>query len=143
MDHQCHLLARFGCSTRSGLCPVGPRGLFAHCGLVRNRADVFERHEVRQPRPPFAKLKQIQGAERIDIGDKRVGEKYNEMQDINCPKCEVKMLRMADKTQFHIEYEFCPTCLSTFFDAGEFKDLNELTFGERFKKMVDIWLSVR
>lgn len=85
----------------------------------------------------------IQGAERIDIGDKRVGKKYNEMQDINCPKCEVKMLRMADKTQFHIEYEFCPTCLSTFFDAGEFKDLNELTFGERFKKMVDICLSVR
>ncbi len=88
-------------------------------------------------------LKQIQGAESIDIGDKRVGKKYNEMQNINCPKCEVKMLRMADKTQFHIEYEFCPACLSTFFDAGEFKDLNELTVVERFKKMVDIWLSVR
>ena len=88
-------------------------------------------------------LEQIQGAESIDIGDKRVGKKYNEMQNINCPKCEVKMLRMADKTQFHIEYEFCSTCSGTFFDAGEFKDLSKLTFIERFKKMVEIGLAIR
>ena len=88
-------------------------------------------------------LQQIKEAGSIDSGDKRVGKKHNDMRNINCPKCEVKMLRVADKTQFHIEYEYCPTCFGTFFDAGEFKDLSELTVVERFKKMVDIWLAVR
>ncbi|MCZ6855774.1 MAG: zf-TFIIB domain-containing protein [Gammaproteobacteria bacterium] len=88
-------------------------------------------------------LERSQGAESIDIGDKRVGRKYNQKRNTNCPKCGIEMLRMADKTQFHIEYEFCPTCLGTFFDAGEFKDLSELTFIERLKKLVDFWLAVR
>jgi len=88
-------------------------------------------------------LAKTRGAESIDIGDSRVGKQYNEEQNVNCPKCEVTMLRMADKTQFHIEYEFCPSCSGTFFDAGEFKDLSELTFIERFKKMLEIGLAVR
>ncbi len=88
-------------------------------------------------------LEQIDDAAIIDSGDRRVGKKYNEMRNINCPKCDVAMYRVADKTQFHIEYESCPACYGTFFDAGEFKDLNELTAVERFKKMVDIWLAVR
>lgn len=88
-------------------------------------------------------LEQIEDAAIIDSGDRRVGKKYNEMRNINCPKCDVAMYRVADKTQFHIEYESCPACYGTFFDAGEFKDLNELTVVERFKKMVDIWLAVR
>ena len=88
-------------------------------------------------------LEQIEDAAIIDSGDKRVGKKYNEMRNINCPKCDVTMYRVADKTQFHIEYESCPACYGTFFDAGEFKDLNELTVVERFKKMVDIWMAVR
>lgn len=88
-------------------------------------------------------LAQNKEAGSIDLGDKRIGRKYNEMRNIDCPKCEVKMLRMADKTQFHIQYEFCPACLGTFFDAGEFKDLSELSVLERLKKMVDVWLSVR
>ena len=88
-------------------------------------------------------LEQIDDAAIIDSGDRRVGKNYNEMRNINCPKCDVAMYRVADKTQFHIEYESCPACYGTFFDAGEFKDLNELTVVERFKKMVDIWLAVR
>ena len=88
-------------------------------------------------------LEQIDDAAIIDSGDRRVGKKYNEMRNINCPKCDVTMYRVADKTQFHIEYESCPACYGTFFDAGEFKDLNDLTVVERFKKMVDIWMAVR
>lgn len=88
-------------------------------------------------------LEQIEDAAIIDSGDRRVGKKYNEMRNINCPKCDVAMYRVADKTQFHIEYESCPACYGTFFDAGEFKDLNDLTVVERFKKMVDIWMAVR
>ena len=88
-------------------------------------------------------LEQTDGGKSIDVGNKRVGKKYNDVRDVHCPKCAVKMLRMADRTQFHIEYESCPACLGTFFDAGEFKDLSDLSRVEQFRKMVDVWLAVR
>ena len=81
-------------------------------------------------------LTRIQGSDSIDIGDEHVGEKYNHMREINCPKCDVKMLPMVDKDQFHIKYESCPTCFGTFFDAGEFRDHSEHTVVERFRQMV-------
>jgi Zn-finger nucleic acid-binding protein len=83
------------------------------------------------------------GGAEVDDGDPRVGRRYNDMTNISCPRCEVKMFRMSDSTQFHIEFESCPTCYGTFFDAGEFKDLAEFTIGERLRKIVDIWLGVR
>lgn len=88
-------------------------------------------------------LEQIKSSRGIDIGEKRVGRKFNEIRNINCPRCGAKMFTMADGTQFHVEYELCPDCFGTFFDAGEFKDLSELTIVERFRKMIDSWLAVR
>ena len=82
-------------------------------------------------------LKKIEGSETIDIGDEYIGEKYNQLRKINCPSCNVKMLAMIDKDQFHIQYESCPRCFGTFFDAGEFKDYKESTIVERFTQMVD------
>jgi len=82
-------------------------------------------------------LKQIEGSESIDIGDEQVGKEYNQMREINCPRCDVKMLPMVDKDQFHIKYESCPSCFGTFLDAGEFKDHTEHTMLERFKQMID------
>ena len=82
-------------------------------------------------------LNQIAGSESIDIGDEQVGAKYNQMRDISCPRCVVKMLPMVDKDQFHIQYESCPSCFGTFFDAGELKDYSEQTVVERFKQMVE------
>ena len=81
-------------------------------------------------------LRQIRGSDSIDIGDKQTGEKFNQLREINCPKCKVKMLAMIDKDQFHIQFESCPNCFGTFFDAGEFKDFKEVTVVERFKQMV-------
>ena len=82
-------------------------------------------------------LKKIEGSETIDIGEEYIGEKYNQLRKINCPSCNVKMLAMIDKDQFHIQYESCPRCFGTFFDAGEFKDYKESTIVERFTQMVD------
>lgn len=82
-------------------------------------------------------FKQIEGSENVDIGDERTGERHNQLRDVNCPKCNVKMLKMVDKDQFHIKYESCPVCFGTFFDAGEYKDYKEHTVVERFKQMVD------
>lgn len=82
-------------------------------------------------------LEKIKGSESIDIGDPEVGEWQDHVRKINCPKCDVTMISMIDRNQFHIHYELCPTCHGTFFDAGEFRDLKEHTILERFKQMLD------
>ena len=82
-------------------------------------------------------LKKIEGSESIDIGDPQPAVEKNRIQKINCPKCNVPMINMIDKDQFHIQYEYCSTCYGTFFDAGEFRDLKEHTIIERFKQMID------
>jgi len=96
----------------------------------------FDAHEMRE-------LQRIKGAHRVDVGDKLVGRENDATQDIQCPRCQVRMSTMADAVQFHITFETCPECLGTFLDAGEFRDLSELTVAERVKKLVDTWLAVR
>jgi Zn-finger nucleic acid-binding protein len=80
-------------------------------------------------------LLKIKGSEVIDIGDEQVGETYNQIRDADCPKCGERMISMVDKDQFHIQYESCPSCYGSFFDAGEFRDLKEHTVVERFRQM--------
>ncbi len=81
-------------------------------------------------------LLRMEGSESIDIGNEIVGQKYNRVTDVRCPKCECRMVAMVDKDQFHIHYECCPECYGTFFDAGEFRDLKEHTVAERFAQML-------
>jgi len=81
-------------------------------------------------------LARIEGSEAIDIGSEQVGERYRNMQEINCPVCAVEMIPMVDKDQHHIKYESCPICYGAFFDAGEFRDLKEHTVLERFMEML-------
>jgi Zn-finger nucleic acid-binding protein len=81
-------------------------------------------------------LLKIEGSEEIDIGDEQVGAQYRDMQNIDCPRCSHRMMPMVDKDQFHIKYESCSNCFGTFFDAGEFRDLKELSVLERFSKML-------
>ena len=76
------------------------------------------------------------GAEKIDDGDPDEGARVDSMQDVNCPRCKGAMIRMTDKDQFHIQYESCPSCHGTFFDAGEFADLKEETRTERFTHLL-------
>lgn len=78
-------------------------------------------------------LKKIEGSESLDIGDPKTGSKYNEMGDINCPKCHTKMTKMVDLNQAHIWYEKCPVCYGIWFDAGEFKDYKEEDITDIFK----------
>ncbi|NNF60842.1 MAG: zf-TFIIB domain-containing protein [Gammaproteobacteria bacterium] len=66
-------------------------------------------------------------------------DKLNKMQEVYCPECNARMKHLTDETQPHILYEQCPKGCGVFFDAGEFKDLAQLTFWDRFKsrKIVD------
>jgi len=82
----------------------------------------------------------------IDSGDPAVGAQYNDKHFVYCPQCPgsqlagsaevsgIKMLRMVDPVQSHIWFEQCPTCYGRFFDAGELKDLSELTISDFFKR---------
>ena len=72
-------------------------------------------------------------AAQIDLGDPQKGKMYNLMRKIDCPNCKVQMLAMAVPGQAHIQFEQCPICAGTFFDAGEFTDYKELTLIERVK----------
>ena len=76
------------------------------------------------------------GAEKIDIGDLVEGARLNEMKRVRCPRCDDVMIRMVDKDQYHIEFELCPSCYGTFFDAGEFADLKEETVMERVTQLL-------
>ncbi len=58
-------------------------------------------------------------SEFLDTGDPVVGEKMDEVEDINCPVCGSQMEICFDIDQSHVQWEECPLH-GKFFDAGEF-----------------------
>jgi Zn-finger nucleic acid-binding protein len=81
------------------------------------------------------KLEKLSGSESIDIGDAETGERYDRVERIDCPVCSTRMLRMVDPAQPHVWYEACKVCNGVFLDAGEFKDLKELTLLDRLRAL--------
>lgn len=71
----------------------------------------------------------------VDTGSESLGKKYDNVDDIECPRCKVKMDKIEDLNQPHIWLENCSACGSTFFDAGELTDLKEKTLSDIFKKV--------
>ncbi len=70
----------------------------------------------------------------VDTGSETLGKKYDSVDDIDCPKCKVKMDKIEDQAQPHIWMESCAVCGSTFYDAGELTDLSEKTLSDFFKR---------
>lgn len=60
-------------------------------------------------------------ASELDRGNAEAAARHNELRDVNCPRCKVKMLRLVVPGQAHIQYESCPVCHGAYFDAGEFR----------------------
>lgn len=77
-----------------------------------------------------------QAAVAIDVGDARTGKRLNAVEDYRCPRCGDAMARRVDPRQRHIWYETCTGCDGSFFDAGEFRDLAQLTVSDFFKRLV-------
>ncbi|NQD36241.1 zf-TFIIB domain-containing protein [Permianibacter sp. IMCC34836] len=74
-------------------------------------------------------------AEHIDTGNAKIGAEYNKIDKINCPVCPSSpLLRMVEPSQPHIWFEACPTCYGRFYDAGEFRDVSEFSFGDIVKR---------
>lgn len=81
------------------------------------------------------KLFEIWGPDtNVDTGSEKVGRKYDAIDDIECPKCNIKMDKIEDQDQPHIWIENCAMCGSTFYDAGELSDLKEKTISDFFKR---------
>ena len=58
-------------------------------------------------------------AEFVDVGDPKLGEKMDEIDAINCPRCGTQMRRFFDVEESQLQYEECDDH-GKFFDAGEF-----------------------
>lgn len=80
-------------------------------------------------------LSNKKSAAMIDTGSTVVGKLYNDIDDYPCPRCGGKMEKNFDSRQRHIWYESCTDCKGSFFDAGEFLDLAQLTVSDIFKRL--------
>lgn len=77
-----------------------------------------------------------EAAAAIDTGKASEGKQYNLVDDYRCPRCGGDMEKHVDSQQRHIWYESCSSCEGSFFDAGEFRDLAQLTISDFFKRLV-------
>ena len=72
----------------------------------------------------------------IDTGTTDIGKQHNVIDDYQCPRCGGQMEKKVDPQQQHIWYETCVDCNGSFFDAGEFRDLAQVTISDFFKRLV-------
>ncbi len=80
-------------------------------------------------------VRQLKGAERLEIGDARVGAAHDKDTGLRCPKCQTTPLtRLEVPHHAGLHIDKCPRCYGAFFDAGEFLEYRELTLTERLKK---------
>ena len=75
-------------------------------------------------------------AEAIDTGHRKTGREHNLIDQYRCPRCGGEMAQMVDEQQRHIWYETCTDCKGSYFDAGEFLDLSQLTVSDFFRRLV-------
>jgi len=80
-------------------------------------------------------LSNKKAAAAIDTGHSDLGKQYNVIDEYRCPRCGGKMEKKVDPRQRHIWYETCSDCNGSFFDAGEFRDLSQLTISDIFKRI--------
>ena len=78
-------------------------------------------------------LKNLDGSESIDVGDRKVGKEQNKIGKVDCPVCQTPMIPMVEVDQPHIWYEGCSVCGGVYFDAGEFEDFKKETVLDFFK----------
>ena len=71
------------------------------------------------------KLKDLPGSGAVDVGHANIGKHYDEIREVDCPRCGVRMENIADPHQKHIILEHCPQCDGLFMDAGEFRDYRQ------------------
>ena len=76
-------------------------------------------------------IKSARGSHKADTGHGAIGEHYNAIRNIQCPRCNVPMQEGELKRgRISIQIETCSKCQGSYFDAGEFRDFAEPTILE-------------
>lgn len=78
----------------------------------------------------------LAGKEAIDSGSDEIGSAYDEMVYVECPKCDKIMDQRLIEEPVRIRFELCPTCNSTFLDAGELREYMSESYFEQFKSLL-------
>ncbi len=80
-------------------------------------------------------LQDRQAAAAIDTGDAKIGKQSNAMDDYQCPRCSGAMVKVVDPQQTHIWYETCSSCHGSYLDAGELRDLSDVSISDFLKSL--------
>jgi len=74
----------------------------------------------------------------VDSGDESVGAEYDDMVYVECPKCDKIMDQRLTEEPVRIRFELCPTCHSTFLDAGELRQYMSAAYREEFEALLPV-----
>lgn len=75
-------------------------------------------------------------ADRVDRGGPQVQPAQGQKGAVLCPRDRSMLIRMSDPEQPHVRFESCTVCGGIFLDAGELRDLANLTLLERLRAML-------
>ena len=81
-------------------------------------------------------LSEFAGKESIDSGSDEIGSAYDEMVYVECPKCDKIMDQRLIEEPVRIRFELCPTCNSTFLDAGELREYLSPDYLDHFRSLL-------
>ena len=105
------------------------------CGIeidrcTRCRGIWFDKQEQNQ-------IQCARGTHKADVGHQAIGEHYNTIRNIDCPRCDVAMQEEELKRgRIPIQIETCPKCHGSYFDAGEFREFAEPTIMEFARDLI-------
>ncbi len=69
----------------------------------------------------------------IDLGTPHKDPESMSVLPLKCPRDRSPLIIMTGQDQSHIKYDACTVCGGAFFDAGELKDLSEVSLVERLR----------
>lgn len=73
---------------------------------------------------------------KLDIGADTSGARGFAVGATVCPRDGSPLAIVPDNDQSHIKVDLCRTCRGVLLDAGELKDLSELTLRERLRGLI-------
>ncbi|MFT7131398.1 MAG: Zn-finger nucleic acid-binding protein [Cyclobacteriaceae bacterium] len=78
----------------------------------------------------------LDGFVSVDNGEVNLEIDYDEMVYVECPKCDKIMDQRLLETPVRIRFELCPSCHSTFLDAGELRLYLSEDYRESFEQLL-------
>ena len=81
-------------------------------------------------------LQHPEAVQKLDCGPLAPARVMNKVTRIHCPRDGSAMIHQVDAQQRHVGFESCTICGGVYLDAGELRDLSEVTLLERLKTLL-------